>query len=163
MYALTEHIKCSANVNQDKWLILLLKSTMFWLILCLLVLSMNERSLLNPLTIIMDLPISPSSSTREVSSAVILFAWKSTSSVPCGAKRLRPPSLSSGPLKMRVKSIANVSPGCWKPLYQKHKTSWQHLEGAPIQLKELSNVYCDDNWGERHSLKKERTMQGTFK
>ena len=113
MYALTEHIRCSVNVNQDKWLILLLKSTMFWLIFCLLVLSMNERSLLNPLTIITDLPISPSSSTREVSSAVILFAWKSTSSVWCGAKRLRPPSLSSGPLKMRVKSIANVSPGCW--------------------------------------------------
>lgn len=164
MYALTEHIKCSVNVNQDKWLILLLKSAMFWLIFCLLVvLSMNERSLLNPLTTIMDLPISPSSSTREVSSAVILFAWKSTSSVQCGAKRLRPPPLSSGPLKMRVKSIANVSPGCWTPLYQKHKTSWEHTEEAPIQFKELSNVHCDDNWGERHSLKKERTMRATFK
>ena len=51
----------------------------------------------------------------------------------------------------------------WTPLYQKHKTSWEHIEEAPIQLKELSNVYCDDNWGERHSLKKERTMRATFK
>ena len=80
MDALTEHIKCFVNVNQDKLLILLLKSTMSLLIFCLLiVLSMNEKRLLNPLTIIMDLPISLSSSTREVSSVVILFAWKSTS------------------------------------------------------------------------------------
>ena len=133
------------------------------LIFCLLIVqSMNERRLLNPLAIIMDLPISLSSSTREVSSVVILFAWKSTS-VQCGAKRLRPPSLSSAPLKMRVKFIANVSPGCWMPLYWKHKTSWEHTEGAPIQLKELSNVYCVDNWGERHSLEKERTLWTTFK
>lgn len=163
MYAVTEHIKCSVNVHQDKLLISLLKSTVSLLIFCLLiVLLVNERRLLNPLTIIMYLPISPSSSTREVSSVVILFAWKSTS-VQCVAKRVGPPSFSSGPLKMRVKFIANVSPGCWMPLYRKHKISWEHIEGAPIQLKKLSNVYCDYNWEERHSLEKERTLWTKFK
>lgn len=80
----------------------------------------------------------------------------------CGKKR------QASILKLRTsKNESQVHCQCQPRVLNATIPEAQNIMGthrrAPIQLKKLSNVYCDYNWEERHSLEKERTLWTKFK